>query len=117
MKLLAERRFTMLHAIATVGLVLSLAPAPWGAPSADRPGGDTDPRALGRVVILPFLDSTDEGEVDSGRQKARGASASGSLNAAAAMALVEARFRVHGIEYVRRAELAATLSTQKFAPA
>jgi hypothetical protein len=106
----------MVRAISTAGLLLTLALAPRGALAAVFSAGTSDPRALGRVVILPFLDSSQAGGAGDERQDDAGQEADAALDREAALAQVEARFRMHGIEYVRRAELAAAVARLSFVP-
>jgi hypothetical protein len=68
------------------------------------------------VVILPFHDRIANGGAESERKEPAEEGDAGAPYREAALALVEARFRMHGIEYVRRPELAAALARLKLLP-
>jgi len=106
----------MPSAFTAAGLILSLVGAPFGPPAATHIA-ITDPVALGRVVILPLLDHSGVPERSATKIGPSDPQATGDQGREAALAAVEAEFRMRGIEYVRRAELAAALAALKLDPA
>jgi hypothetical protein len=104
----------MLNAFPAAGMLVALLLGPPGVPAGSY-SGSTDPVALGRVVLLPFLDNTQAPTSAARPADASRQPSDSEISREAALSLVEAECRMRGIEYVRRAELAAALAPLKLA--
>lgn len=101
----------MHRSFSAVGLFLCLIAAPNPAPAAEPNRGSSDPSTLGPVILLPLIDRAPR-RPEAGERPA-GEAAREEPCREAALSRIERAFRQHGIEYVRRAELAAALAALK----
>jgi len=95
----------MRRALPLAAALLALALCPRVATAKDTDSGlRRDPKELGRVIILPFLDISGE------RQEAK------DEYRETALSEVEGRFRKHAIPYFKREELSTALTELKLVP-